>query len=428
MKPEKLIVPILLAGILCACGEDRKKTSAQGGLEEVDPSGQEVVFWHQYRGDREKIMNTLIDKFNSSNSHSIVVKGEYIGNYNAIYNKMLTGLQGGYLPQLVPAYNYQAEAYYNAGGVVDLNPYMNSPKWGLGAEELADYNQAFLQQDDIRGIQVGLLPSRSMEILYYNQAWIQELGYEGPPKNWDEFARMCRQAAKQPFSGSVDPSHSIGISLKVDASRLAAMVFSRGGDFVSADGSVYTLNTPQARASLELLRDLQSEGVLELLSEEKKSGFGGGQVLFEIRSSSRLSFFINSIESGAGFAWNVAPLPYEGKQPVQNVYGGSLSVCKSTPAQQLAAWLFIKWFTQPLQQEHWVRGSNYFPVRKSTARALEQSYRTAYDLLEYGKPEPAKVGYEFIRGMIEKAMVEAVKGGDIEQILSQLEAEANKPL
>ena len=135
MKPEKLIVPILLAGILCACGEDRKKTSAQGGLEEVDPSGQEVVFWHQYRGDREKTMNTLIDKFNSSNSHSIVVKGEYIGNYNAIYNKMLTGLQGGYLPQLVPAYNYQAEAYYNAGGVVDLNPYMNSPKWGLGAEE-----------------------------------------------------------------------------------------------------------------------------------------------------------------------------------------------------------------------------------------------------------------------------------------------------
>ena len=155
MKPEKFIVAILLSGIfwsLWACGEGRQAPSTQVGLEEVDPSGQEVVFWHQYRGDREKAINALIDKFNSSNAHAIKVKGEYIGNYNAIYNKMLVGLQGGYLPQLVLAYNYQAEAYHNAAGVVDLNPYMNSPKWGFGAEERADYNQDFLGQDDIRGI------------------------------------------------------------------------------------------------------------------------------------------------------------------------------------------------------------------------------------------------------------------------------------
>ena len=408
MKPEKFMLLILLSGIfwdLWACGEGRQAPSTQVDLEEVDPGGQEVVFWHQYRGDRKKAINALIDKFNSSNAHAIKVKGEYIGNYNAIYNKMLVGLQGGYLPQLVLAYNYQAEAYHNAAGVVDLNPYMNSPKWGLGAVERADYNQDFLRQDDIRGIQVALLPSRSMEILYYNQTWLKELGYDGPPQNWDDFARICRQAAKQPFSGSVDAKYSIGFLLNVDASRLAAMVFSRGGDFVSADGSTYTFNTPEARAALEMLRDLQREGAMELLFEEKKSAFGKGQVLFAIHSSSRLPFFIGSVESGAGFAWNVAPLPYEGEQPVQNVYGGSLSVCKSTPSQQLASWLFIKWFTQPVQQEQWVRGSNYFPVRKSTARSLEPSYRTAYGLLEYGKPEPAKIGYESVRGMIEKAIL-----------------------
>ena len=119
-------------------------------------------------------------------------------------------------------------------------------------------------------------------------------------------------------------------------------------------------------------------------------------------------------------------LPYTGDHPVQNVYGGSLSVCKTTPAQQLASWLFIKWFTQPLQQEQWVGGSNYFPVRESTARALEWGYRTAYDLLKYGKPEPSRIGYESVRRMIEKAMTDVVEGGDITQVLTQLEAEANK--
>ena len=62
-------------------------------VDEVDPGGQEVVFWHQYRGDRKKAINALIDKFNSSNAHAIKVKGEYIGNYNAIYNKMLVAFR-----------------------------------------------------------------------------------------------------------------------------------------------------------------------------------------------------------------------------------------------------------------------------------------------------------------------------------------------
>ena len=101
MKPGRFIIAILLRGIfwsLWACGEGRQVPSTEVDLEEVDPGGQEVVFWHQYRGDRGKAISALIDKFNSSNAHAIKVKGEYIGNYNAIYKKMLVGLQGGYLP------------------------------------------------------------------------------------------------------------------------------------------------------------------------------------------------------------------------------------------------------------------------------------------------------------------------------------------
>ena len=431
MKPDKLIALVLLAGVSAgawACGEPGRQKPAEVDLEEVDPSGQKVVFWHQYRGVREKAINTMIEEFNGSNPHGIEVKGDYVGNYSKIYAKMLIGLQGGYLPQLVLAYNYQAEAYYKAGGVVDLTPYMESLKWGLSARDRADYNEDFLQQDNIQGAQVALLPHRSMEILFYNQSWLQELGHDEPPESWDAFVEMCRQATKQPFSGSADASYSKGFLLNIDASRLAAMVFSRGGDFANADGSAYTFKTPEAQASLELLQDLRGEGAMDLLAADNKAAFGAGQVLFAIHSSSRLPFFISSVESGANFVWNVAVLPYTGDHPVQNVYGGSLSVCKTTPAQQVASWLFIKWFTQPLQQERWVRGSNYFPVRESTGGALMSSYRTAYSLLKYGKPEPSKIGYEPVRGMIERAMTEAVEGGDIGQVLTQLEAAANKPL
>ena len=431
MKLDRFIALFLLAGVsagVSACGEAGRQTAAEVDLEAVDPSGQKIVFWHQYRSVREKAINAMIEEFNGSNHHGIEVKGDYIGNYSAIYTKMLVGLQGGYLPQLVLAYNYQAEAYHQAGGVVDLTPYMESLKWGLSARDRADYNEDFLQQDNIQGAQVALLPHRSMEILFYNQSWLQELGYDEPPKSWDAFVEMCRRATKQPFSGSADASYSKGFLLNIDASRLAAMVFSRGGDFVNADRSAYTFKTREAQASLELLHDLRGEGAMDLLAADNKAAFGAGQVLFAIHSSSRLPFFISSVESGADFAWNVTVLPYTGDDPVQNVYGGSFSVCKTTLEQQVAAWLFIKWFTQPFQQERWVRRSNYFPVRESTARALVDFYGTAYHLLEYGKPEPSKIGYESVRGMVEQAMAEAVEGGDIGQILTKLDSEANKTL
>ena len=73
----------------------------------------------------------LIEEYNSTNSHNITVKGEYAGGYGDIYNKMVVGIQGGALPSLVVAYQNQAMAYYRDEGVVDLTPYMDSPKWGL---------------------------------------------------------------------------------------------------------------------------------------------------------------------------------------------------------------------------------------------------------------------------------------------------------
>ena len=434
MKRHNSIWTVLLAGLvlwLGACGQaEQGQKAAATDLEAVDPQGQSIAFWYSYKGDREDAFLEMVANFNQTNPHGIQVKGEYIGNYNTLYNKMLVGIQGGYLPQLTLAYRYQAEAYYRSQGIVDLNPYINSPKWGLSQAEKADLSPAFMAQDNVDGAQLAILPNRSMEILFYNASWLEELGHDSPPRNWAEFAQMCRQASKQPYSKSLDQSRSQGFLLNIDASRLAAMVFSRGGDLLAADGETYTIDTPQARDALNLLRELQAEGTVALLqdTDADKEAFGAGQLLFAIHSSSRLPFFVHSVKAGAGFAWDVAALPYEGDNPVQNVYGGSIALCRSTPEQQLASWLFIKWFIEPFQQERWAKGSNYFPVSQNTARSLLPYFRTAYDLLAFGKNEPTKIGYENVRVLIEEAMREVMQGADVAQTLARVEEASNKPL
>jgi len=420
---------LLLIGLV-SCGRTEVEVTPGRGLDAMDPSGQEVEFWYQYRGEREAALLDLIDLYNSTNPHSIQVTGKLIGSHADLYSMMLQGIHGGPLPELVVAYQNQAQIYHRAGEVVDLTPYMTSSKWGLTEAERSDYFAAFLEQDNVDGVQTAFLPNRSMEMLYYNEDWLRELGSTEPPRNWQQFDEMCRRAAARGFSGAADASRNLGFLLGRDASRWAAMIFSRGGDVINAACSAYTYNTPEARASLEMVRSLVQSGAAAIETErgESHGAFGKGEVLFAMHSSSHVPHFDRAVKEGAGFTWNVAPVPYGGDHPVQNVYGASLAVCKSTAEQQLAAWLFIKWFTQPEQQDRWVTASNYFPVRRSIAHRLASYYRTAYDLLDFGKPEPGIGGYEPVRGLMVTAMLEIIEGADMEAVLTRLEGEADQTI
>ena len=247
MKPRSAMTLVWCA-FLWACGGQQEAVDEQPtSLEALDPQGQKVVFWYQHTGQREDALQELIADFNQTNRYGIEVRGEYMGRYGDIYNKMNVGIQSGSLAaSLVVAYQNQAWAYYQADGIVDIAPYMDSPQWGLSPQERSDYVQAFLAQDNIGGVQVGFPPNRSMELLYYNADWLRELGYDEPPATWDDFAAMCRRAKEQPFSKNENPARSLGFLLDVDASRFAAMVFSRGGDLVDATSTAYALDSPRS--------------------------------------------------------------------------------------------------------------------------------------------------------------------------------------
>ena len=426
----------MAAGLAAGCASGGEGPPPAVDLESVDPRGQEVVFWYQHQRAREQALLEMIADFNGTNPHGISVRGEFAGSYGDIYNKMVVGLQGGSVADLVVAYQNQAREYLQADGIVDLTPYMASPRWGLSPEEAADYVQAFLRQDHIGGRQIALPPNRSIEVLYYNIDWLRELGAAGPPATWEEFARLCRAARERPFSGSAGGTRSLGFVLDEDASRLASMTFSRGGDFLDAEGESYRLDTPETAASLRLMQGLVAEGAVALMGEAygDQTAFNVGEALFMLRSTSGIPFVEEGVASGAGFDWGVAAPPRTVQEPVVNFYGASVSVCRTTPERQLAAWLFLKWFTEPPQQARWVKASNYFPARRSTrlllADYLEENprYASAYQLLEYGRAEPSQPGYEAVRRLISSTVVRVVQGAEVEASLRRLQREAEATL
>ena len=72
-----------------------------GAYEGVDPSGQTVVYWHQYSDDstQANTMSALIEDFNSSNGYGITVEALHQGHYGTIEDLMNTAILSGELPQ-----------------------------------------------------------------------------------------------------------------------------------------------------------------------------------------------------------------------------------------------------------------------------------------------------------------------------------------
>ena len=81
-----------------------------------------------------------------------------------------------------------------------------------------------------------------------------------------------------------------------------------------------------------------------------------------------------------------------------------------------------------------MRASNYFPVRKSTSGELDgffennPQYKSAYELLGYGKSEPSLPGYQQVRRLIQDSMVDIMDGGEMDRVLRNLQAAATRSL
>ncbi|MCK4976065.1 MAG: extracellular solute-binding protein, partial [Anaerolineales bacterium] len=157
---------------------------------DVDPSGQTVVYWHQHSRSREEALNAMVEEFNATNEWGITVEAEFQGGYGDIFNKMLAVINTTDAPNLVVAYQNQSATYQLGEGMQDMTGMVNSPKWGLTEEEKKDFFKGFYGQDvfTIFGNQrLGFPPNRSMEVMYYNIEWLEELGYDAPPATPEEF-------------------------------------------------------------------------------------------------------------------------------------------------------------------------------------------------------------------------------------------------
>jgi multiple sugar transport system substrate-binding protein len=411
--------------------------ASSGPLAGIDPRGQTVIWWHAYNGAHEADLQALIKAFNANNACGITVVAENQGA--ALRDKMHTAFTAGEVPGMVVGDQYDQASYTLAGGLADLNAYIADETWGLSPEDREDFTGIFLQEDNEP--RFGFPLTRTVDVLFYNQTWLEELRFSDLPTDTVTFKAMACAAAKV--------RDAEGYILRDSASAIAAWTdavgdTADGGTILNDDRTNYSYNNKAVVDTVTYLKELYDEGCAAFPTEESPAvQFATRRALFVQGSSADIPAYKSAMDgdenaaegdagSGAesGDEWAVMPVPHDDAEPAPTIHGSDLMIPTTNPETQLAAWIFLKWFAAPEQQAGWIHVDEEFPVRSSTADALDvkalmPQWGQAFALLPDGVPEPQLVSYPAVREAVAKAFTRIIEGDDVWRTLNRLQSDAN---
>ncbi|MDC0194962.1 extracellular solute-binding protein [Alphaproteobacteria bacterium] len=405
-------------------------------IENASTEGQTVEFWVQYSDERLDAMMARAERF--ENETGIKVNITYKGHYGKVQSAMMTSAGTKDIADVARGYGNAAADMYQIGAAIDQSILANSAKWGVSEADKADWGANW---------KVGFSPyfdgnpkllhevGKSIEVVYYNEDWLKELGI-AEPKTPTEFAEAACAATNSTFSGRVGEAASLGYEIDTDASNFAAWVFAHGGNVFDYATGQYILNSGPVVAAMEFIQGMSSKGCAQVTRDKyaDQTYLGQGTNMFALGSTSGITYFQKAIEGGYNGNWSVAAVPYTTSEPVMNLYGGGLIMGKTdNPDRMVAAYQWMKYITNSENSAVWSSESGYGFVRTSSAdhpaivemRNASSQYNKSLGLIKYGIGEPSVPAYYSVRGEIEKAYAAIIEGDDIMSTLNDLNDEAN---
>jgi ABC-type glycerol-3-phosphate transport system substrate-binding protein len=339
--------------------------------------GVTIQVWHAFAGPAYQIFTSQVAQFNAINEWGISVLPAAYADYGSLSDAVDTALISGESPDLVAALPEQTLGWDVDGRVVDLNPYIGDLNWGLGADALAEIPAPFFAQDNSGGKQLGVPAQRSTRLIFYNETWAHELGFNTPPQTTDEFRQQaCAANAAFRTDASARNDGYGGWVVDADWQTSYSWLLAFGGQV--QDGAAYRFRDDRNLGALRFLKGLYDDACAWVSTEPNPfDAFAGRKALFVSGDLAQVPYAAGAMSrAGNADIWTVIPFP--GSQGgVLVAYGPSYSVLRSTPERQLAAWLFARWLLSAENQAQWVEATNLLPLRTSLLDMIGP-YRTTY--------------------------------------------------
>jgi len=367
--------------------------------------GVQVKVWHPWFGAEASLFDSQVSQFNQQNEWGIVIHAEGRENFSEIFSQTTEALKNSRNPQLVIAFPEHALEW--DAKVVDLNPYLHDPEYGLSALEISDFANVIWLQDEVDGKRFGLPAQRSARVILYNQSWARELGFSAAPKTSAEFEQQAC-AAHAALGKDADKNNDALGGWLIDTNAMTSLSWMYAFDGGVQEEAGYRFLRPGNVAAYTYLKALQQKNCAWVPSPDLTpvDRFAARQALFATAGLEDLpnqarSFFT----SGSKDEWTALAFPGD-EQSALVVYGSSFVMFKSDDVTQLASWLFMRWMLSPENQARWVQSTGLLPLRSATMNLLADyaashtQWAEAVKLLPGGKITPQLASWRLVRIML----------------------------
>lgn len=313
------------------------------------------------------ILAQMAADFSAVNPWGVKIAVVSYPNLNQLAQAIAASLETNAPPGVALALPEQISAWRTAAR--DLTPYAAHSQWGLGP---AGILPVFVAASSAEGVTMSVPVIRSARYLFYNVTWAQELGFESAPRTWEAF-RTQACAANAFWKSDADPANDGfgGLALETFPNWQTPYGWLRAGNGdVLVDGR-WSFASEQNTAVLERLLELREAGCAWLPTS--LTNFENLAVRRALFVSGSLSDFSAQRAAFAAASsadeWTVIAFP--GETPAVPVYGLDAVIFQADARREWAAWLFVRWLTEPEQQVRLARATGWLPVS-----------RPAFDLLQ----------------------------------------------
>ena len=328
-------------------------------------------------GPIAKFIDDFAADFTKENP-GIKVTPIYAGAYQDTIVKALTANKSGTPPVTSVLLSTDMFTLIDEDAIVPID---NFVKTADDRAWLGSFYKAFMQNSQTGGKTWGVPFQRSTIVQYYNKELFKAAGLDPnkPPTTWAEMADMAKKLTIKDASGKVTQ-----YGVQIPSSGFPYWLFQGlaiQNDVVMANeaGNAVKFDDPKVVEALQYWIDLTKQGshpagIVEWGTTPKD--FFEKKVAMMWTTTGNLT----NVRANAKFDFGVAMLPAATRKGSPTGVGNFYIFKKASPAQQEAAFKFIKWITQPERAARWSIETGYVAVS-------EAAYATD-SLRKYGRDFP----------------------------------------
>lgn len=395
-------------------------------------NGLEIQVWTPWYGVEQSLFETFVKEFNEGNEWGVKVTAQSQVNFTNLYEATTASLPTEGKPDLVIALPEHAQEWFAEGVTGDLTDYANDPLYGLDAD---DFPYAFWNQDTNGAARVAVPAQRTARVMLWNRTWAEELNIKSAPESVENFRSQACRAHEAMNKDSLAENDAMGGWL-VDTQPITVYSWLLAFDGGVLEGDNYRFLTPENIGAFKFLRELAESNCSWQGAANPIESFAKREALFITASLSDLPGVTRAFASlESRDEWVALPFP-NSDGGILAMYGSSYVILKSSPEEQLAAWLFVKWLLDNEQDARWAEATHNFPLRDSTLSLLgdyeltHPQWRQAVDLIPRGELQPQLGSWRTIKVMMgdgfEHMYRVNVSSGQVAAILAQMEATAKE--